>query len=107
MLYVEGEEERAALRRPAPLAVDPVVEEGEYVVGADVSLIIGADWPGVGETLRAPTPGLVPDDHDDDAAATTSTTIAGSTTTTRSSATVPAQPAGRGLLRRLRYRCGS
>jgi polyisoprenyl-teichoic acid--peptidoglycan teichoic acid transferase len=91
VLYLEGEEERAELVARA-LAVDPVVEEGDYIVGADVSVLIGADWPGIGEELRDATPGLVP---------TTSTTTPRSTTTTTPSSTttsvvgdVPATPAG-------------
>ena len=65
VLYIEGEEERAALIAQA-LAVDPIVEEGEYVVGADVNLIIGADWPGWERSAADPRPR--PHDLDDDAA---------------------------------------
>ena len=72
----EGAEGRAALLASA-LAVDPVVAPAEFVVGADVTLVLGADWPGVGEALRPETPGLVP----------TTTTTAPTTTTTRPGAT--------------------
>lgn len=90
VLYLEGEEERAALVASA-LAVDPVIEEGDYIVGADVNVIIGADWPGVGSELRAPTPGLVPTTAP---ASTTSTTVAAGTTTTSVIGTVPGAPPG-------------
>jgi LCP family protein required for cell wall assembly len=93
VLYVEGEEERAALVAQA-LAVDPIVEEGEYVVGADVNLIIGADWPGVAEALRPLTPGLVPTTSSTTPRGTSTTTVGESTTTTSVVGDVPEQPAG-------------
>ena len=92
VLYVPGQEERASLVARA-LAVDPVVEEGDYVVGADVNVLIGADWPGVGDVLREATPGLVPIPSNP-TTSTTSTTIRGSTTTSTVVGTVPATPAG-------------
>ncbi|HSH65969.1 MAG TPA: hypothetical protein VLB84_09270, partial [Bacteroidia bacterium] len=62
------------------LGVDPAVEVSDYIVGADVTLIIGADWPGVAAELRPPTPGLVPTTT---STSTTSTTLReGGTTTT-------------------------
>ena len=93
VLYVEGEEARAELVARA-LAVDPVVEEGEYIVGADVSVVIGADWPGVGEQLREPTPGLVPTTSTTTPRSTTSTTTGRSTTTTSVVGSVPTTPPG-------------
>lgn len=86
VVYLEGDEERAALVASG-LGADPVVEEGDYVIGADVTLIIGADWPGVGESLRPLTPGLVP------STSTTSTAVAETTTTTAIGA-VPTTPPG-------------
>ena len=71
VLYREGEEERALLVAGA-LATDPVVEEGEFILGADIVLVVGADWPGTADELRTPAPGLV---------STTSTTRPASTTT--------------------------
>ena len=58
------------------LGADPVVEEGEFILGADVVLVVGADWPGTVDELRPESPGLV------------------STTTTRAStgATAPTAP---------------
>lgn len=85
VLYLEGAEDRAALVASA-LAVDPLVQEGEFIVGAEVNLLVGADWPGVGETLRAPTPGLVPTTS---STSTTATTAPPSTTTTSVVGTVP------------------
>lgn len=92
VLYREGAEARAALVASA-LAVDPVVALEDYIVGADVNVLIGADWPGVGTELRPPTPGLVP------STATTSTTVARSTSSTSSTTTsivgtVPTSPDG-------------
>ena len=92
VLYLEGEEERAELVARA-LAVDPVVEEGDYIVGADVSVLIGADWPGVGEQLREATPGLVPTTSTTTPRSTTTTTPRSTTSTTAVGA-VPATPAG-------------
>ena len=91
--YLEGQEARAELLARA-LAVDPVVLEGQYIVGGDVSLVIGADWPGVGEELREPTPGLIPTTSTTTPRSTTSTTTGRSTTTTSVVGSVPAQPAG-------------
>ena len=93
VLYLEGQEQRAELLARA-LAVDPVVEEGDYIVGADVSLLIGADWPGVGEALRAATPGLIPTTSTTTPPSTTSTTTPRSTTSTTVVGDVPEQPAG-------------
>jgi LCP family protein required for cell wall assembly len=91
VLYLEGDEERAALVASA-LGVDPVVEEGDYIVGADVNVLIGADWPGVADELRPRTPGLVPTTT---STSTTSTTIGrGSTTTTSVIGAVPTTPPG-------------
>jgi polyisoprenyl-teichoic acid--peptidoglycan teichoic acid transferase len=99
--YHEGSEARAALVA-ASLNVDPVVEEADSVVGADVSLVIGADWPGVGTTLRAATPGLVPEVTPGPGRSTTTTSPPGATTDSTTSTTlrfgeVPgAAPAGAG-----------
>jgi LCP family protein required for cell wall assembly len=99
VLYREGAEERAALVASA-LAADPVVEEGDFIVGADVVLVVGADWPGTAPELREPTPGLV---------STSTTTALGSastipegeaastarsSTTTTPAGEVPGAPAG-------------
>lgn len=93
VLYLDGAEERAALLAAA-LGADPVVEEGEYIVGADVTVVIGADWPGVADALRAPTPGLVPTTSTTTPRSTTSTTHRGPTTTTSIIGTVPTTPDG-------------
>jgi polyisoprenyl-teichoic acid--peptidoglycan teichoic acid transferase len=85
VLYREGEEERAALVARA-LEADPVVEEGDFILGADIVVVVGADWPGTVEELRPETPGLV----------TTTTTGASPSTTTPS--TVPESTAPRGAV---------
>jgi LCP family protein required for cell wall assembly len=76
VLYAEGAEGRAALVASA-LNADPVVDAGEFVVGADVTVVLGADWPGVGAELRPLDPELVP----------STTTTSSTTTTTRPGAT--------------------
>jgi LCP family protein required for cell wall assembly len=92
--YHEGHEAQAALVISA-LGGDPVVEEGGAVVGADVTIVIGADWPGLAPSLRPPTPGLL-DVPAPDPLATTTTAVAGATTTTQVFGEVPEQPAGAG-----------
>jgi LCP family protein required for cell wall assembly len=94
VLYREGEEERAVLVARA-LSADPVVEEGDFIVGADVVLVVGADWPGTAPALREPSPGLVSTTTTVARSTTTTTTAGGaeSTTTTRVGE-VPAAPAG-------------
>jgi LCP family protein required for cell wall assembly len=90
--YAEGEAERAALVTGA-LVADPAVEAAEDLVGADVSLVIGADWPGVLAELRSPTPGIVPTT----APPTTGTTVApppASTTTVPAGEVPPPPPSG-------------
>lgn len=89
--YRSGAEARAALVVQA-LNADPILEESRAPVGGDVAIVIGADWPGVGTTMRPLTPGLF---------ATTSTTAPGSTTATTERPTtttivgeVPTAPAG-------------
>ena len=57
--YAEGDEARAVLLTQA-LGVDPLVEPVDSISGADVTLVIGADWPGVLAALRPATPGIVP-----------------------------------------------
>lgn len=59
VLYLPGSEERAGLVARA-LAADVAVEETNYIVGADVNIVVGADWPGVGEALRETAAGLQP-----------------------------------------------
>jgi LCP family protein required for cell wall assembly len=89
--YAEGDEERAGLVAQA-LASDPQVEEVRSVTGADVTLVIGADWPGVLAELRAATPGIVPTTA---APASSSTTTPGQgepTTSTSLPGEVPAGP---------------
>jgi LCP family protein required for cell wall assembly len=86
--YVEGGEARAALLAQALLA-DPVLEEVDELSGADVALVIGADWPGVGNALRSPTPGLVPTT---DPPAATTTTLGEPTATTVPPGEVPGGP---------------
>ena len=49
---------------PAPLAADPLVEEGDFVVGADVTLVIGARL--AGDVADAPAGDAGPRPHDDD-----------------------------------------
>jgi hypothetical protein len=68
--YAEGSEEQALLVSRA-LAADPAVEEVASLSGADVAVVIGADWSGVAPSLRAPTPGLVPLPAGDGAAPST------------------------------------
>ena len=58
VLYREGEEERAALVARA-IAADPLFEEGDFILGADIVVVVGADWPGTAAELRPETPGLV------------------------------------------------
>ena len=86
--YVEGSEARAALVAQA-LGTDPVVEEVDDLTGADVSIVIGADWPGVGAELRPPTPGLVPTTAPPP---TTTTSAQGPTDTTVPPGEAPAEP---------------
>jgi LCP family protein required for cell wall assembly len=93
VLYVEGAEERAELVARA-LGADPVVEEGDFVVGADVNVLIGADWPGVADALRPPTPGLVPATTSSSTSSTTSTSLPRSTTSTSVIGAVPTTPPG-------------
>lgn len=76
VLYMAGAEERAALVARA-IAADVPIERSEYIVGADVNVVIGADWPGLAPELR-------------EAVAGAPTTAAGATTTT----TAPAPAAG-------------
>ncbi|MDQ3293323.1 MAG: LytR C-terminal domain-containing protein [Actinomycetota bacterium] len=86
-----GNEAQAALLASA-LAVDPVVAEIDFVIGADVSLVIGADWPGVAPELRPPTPGLVTVGTGTTETTATTTPAAGgsgSTTTTEVVGEVP------------------
>jgi hypothetical protein len=91
--YLEGQEERAELVARA-LAVDPIVDFGLYIVGADVSVVIGADWPGIGTELREPTPGLVPTTSTTVPRSTTTTPAGRSTTTTSIIGSVPTTPPG-------------
>lgn len=93
--YRSGNEARAALLASA-LGVDPIVEEFDYIIGADVNLTIGADWPGVLDSLRSPTPGLVPTTSTTVPRSTTSTTVddGDEPTTTTVIGTVPTTPAG-------------
>ena len=42
------------------LDVDPVLDGGRPIVGADVVIVIGADWRGRRRRAAAPTPGLPP-----------------------------------------------
>lgn len=94
--YREGDEAQAALVASA-LAVDPVVEETDFIVGADVAVFIGADWPGVATALRPATPGLVEVPVTEAPASTTSTTAGvGTTTTTRVFGEVPDAADGAG-----------
>ncbi len=93
VLYVEGAEERAALVAAA-LGQDPVVEEGEFIVGADVTVVIGADWPGVGDELRPQTPGMFPPTSSTTSSSTTVTTSGGESTTTSVIGQVPTPPPG-------------
>jgi LCP family protein required for cell wall assembly len=65
VLYRDGAEDRAALLGRA-LAVEPVLDEGEFILGADVVLVIGADWAGTLDELRPPATG-------DDVESTTTT----------------------------------
>jgi polyisoprenyl-teichoic acid--peptidoglycan teichoic acid transferase len=96
--YHRGDEARAALVASA-LGADPVMTEVPSVVGADVTVVIGADWPGVGTALRPPTPGLVPDvttTTTSSRSTTTTTAVPGSTTTTVFGVVPEAAPAGSG-----------
>jgi LCP family protein required for cell wall assembly len=90
--YLEDDGPRAVLLAQA-LAADPIVEEGLFIVGADVNLVIGSDWPGVLEALRAPNPALVPSTATTTPRSTTSTTTGASTTTSVVGA-VPTTPPG-------------
>jgi LCP family protein required for cell wall assembly len=89
--YAEGDEARAGLLTQA-LVADPQVEEVRSISGADVTLVIGADWPGVLAQLRAATPGIVPTTAPP--AVTTATTAGddGPTTSTTLPGEVPAAP---------------
>lgn len=95
--YRQGDEAQAALVASA-LAVDPVIEETDFIIGADVTVVVGADWQGVAPALRPLTPGLVPDVDTTPtsvAPTTTSTTVLGvptSSTTTTVFGEVPAAP---------------
>jgi LCP family protein required for cell wall assembly len=96
--YRAGGEAQAALVARA-LAIDPVVEEVRTLVGADVSLVVGADWEGVAGELRPLTPGLVEvPAPSPDATTSTTTTVAGaaSSTTTSVFGEVPTAPPGTG-----------
>lgn len=81
--FLEDAEPRAALLASA-LAVDPLVEETDFIVGADVALLIGADWPGVAAALRAQTPGLIEVPTTTVPSRSTTTTAVGVDTTTTS-----------------------
>jgi LCP family protein required for cell wall assembly len=81
--FLEDAEPRAALLASA-LAVDPLVEETDFIVGADVALLIGADWPGVAAALRAQTPGLIEVPATTVPSRSTTTTAVGADTTTTS-----------------------
>jgi LCP family protein required for cell wall assembly len=93
VLYLEGNEARAALVASA-LGADPVVAEGDYIIGADVTVTIGADWVGVGDELRPQNPDLVPTTSTTSPRATSTTLEGGASTTTTVIGTVPATPDG-------------
>jgi hypothetical protein len=81
--YQRDELERALLAAAA-LPVDPVLEEDRSLEGADVQLVLGADFAGVGTELRPVEPPA-------DAATTTTAPVdADGTTTTSIYGEVPA-----------------
>lgn len=92
VLYAPGAEQRAAVVASA-LGADPVVDRATYLVGADVNVILGADWPGVAEQLRPITPGLVPTTSST-STSTSTTAVPRSTTTTSVVGAVPTTPPG-------------
>jgi len=87
--YPEGAEERVGLVTQA-LAADPAIERVPSVTGADVTVVIGADWPGVLAELRAATPGIVPTTAAPASTATTTPESPAATATTVPAGEVPA-----------------
>jgi LCP family protein required for cell wall assembly len=77
--YLAGNEQKAE-RVASFLNATPVLEETNYIVGADVVVVVGSDWQGVrsspGPTVPLPT-----------TSTTTSTTVKGRATTTTNTTT--------------------
>jgi LCP family protein required for cell wall assembly len=87
--YRRGKLEQALLLAAA-LPTDPVLEEDRNLVGADVQLVLGADFTAVGTRLRAIEP---PDTDGSSTSTSSSTTVpAGPTTSTSIYGEVPAPP---------------
>ena len=91
--YREGAEREAALVAGA-LATDPALDGPEELVGADIRVVIGADFPGVGTTIRALDPALLPGLDAAPAISVTTTSAPPTVTPTTANGEVPVPPPG-------------